>query len=65
MSKTKFGCCVCHKSYTPKYPSKEAAQKVKDSTGVEQWDSGVCSDECWRELRNNLIDSYYDGDGGI
>ena len=46
---TRKFCPNCQKHYGPLFSSKEEAVESKDPVAVEQWISGICSDECWDE----------------
>jgi len=45
----KHFCPNCEEWYEPEYDSKEEAKRHNDSTGAEQYITGICSDECWDE----------------
>jgi len=42
-------CPNCQEWYEPKYDSKGEAKRNNDSTGAEQYITGICSDKCWNE----------------
>lgn len=40
-------CPECKESYEPDFDSKEDAKEYGDNYQVEQYITGLCSDECW------------------
>lgn len=42
-------CPNCKKSYKPDFDSKEEAKKYGEKYQIEQYITGLCSDECWND----------------
>jgi len=45
-------CPQCTESYEPDFDSKEEAKEKGTNYQIEQYITGLCSDECWNEYLN-------------
>lgn len=55
---TEHICPKCNQSYRPRYSSKKAAEDANDYTGIEQYLSHICGDECWNACSEDEIVQY-------